>query len=536
MEEQDRWSRWLLESRFGGDPQYAKEYLDKLREVRDGVLNHRLRLGDGAVLLDVGAGDGLISFGALERMDPTGRVIFSDVSRPLLEHCRSLAGQMGVSERCDFVEARAEDLGPIPNESVDAVTTRSVLIFVADKAAAFREFYRVLKPGGRISLFEPINRYGLDAFKYNVAPVLDLAQRLRDFYRRLQPPDSDPMLNFNEHDLIAHCEAAGFIDPHLALHILVRPAPPQPWERAVAIPGNPNIPAPREAMAQIFTLEEVARYEAHLRPLVEAQRNRHPIERLHDSLMQADYYIAGSLSRAGVKSSYRTFLSSFPDSHFLTFNYDSFLEIMLFHLHRWRPEDGYGLPVYVEVRTAQQPRFPNGSPQLILHLHGSLCVYTSKFEVRWTSEGRRHTGVIEPRGKPLFAFDANSIGPLFPGYDRAMGHGAYHPLDERVIAPVPNKAAGLKNDFVRGVYDQALRLLSDARRLISIGYRFNPHDRESFHPLVKALAAIPGSSLVLVSPDAAETRSRLSGDPRLQIEAVPLPFRAWVSNDFPRVA
>ena len=38
----------------------------------------------------------------------------------------------------------------------------------------------------------------------------------------------------------------------------------------MAIPGNPNIPSPREAMAQIFTAEEAARYEAHVRPRVEA--------------------------------------------------------------------------------------------------------------------------------------------------------------------------------------------------------------------------------------------------------------------------
>jgi len=272
MVEQDRWARWLLESRFGGDSEYAKEYLAKLHRVRDGVLGNHLKIGDGAVLLDVGAGDGLIGFGALARMNASGRVIFSDISRSLLDHCRSLASEMGLNDRCDFVEARADDLHPISKESVDAVTTRSVLIYVAHKTAAFREFHRVLKPGGRISLFEPINRYGLDTFRFDVAPVLDLAQRLRDFYRRLQPPDSDPMLNFDEHDLLAYCEAAGFVDLHLALHIFVRPATPEAWDRAIGIPGNPNIPAPREAMAEIFTPEEAARYEAHLRPQVEAGR------------------------------------------------------------------------------------------------------------------------------------------------------------------------------------------------------------------------------------------------------------------------
>lgn len=272
MIEPDRWSRWLLEKRFGGDSEYAKEYLDKLREVREAILSHQLNLGAGAVLLDVGAGDGLIGFGALDRMGPTGRVIFSDVSRPLLDHCRALATQMGVTDRCDFVEARAEDLRPIPNDSVEAVTTRSVLIYVADKAAAFREFHRVLKPGGRISLFEPINRYQLDAWRFDVAPVLDLAQRLRDFYRQLQPPDSDPMLAFDQHDLVAQCEVAGFVDIHLALHIFVRPATPQPWDRSLSIPGNPNIPSAREAIAQVFSAEEAARYEAHLRPQVEGGR------------------------------------------------------------------------------------------------------------------------------------------------------------------------------------------------------------------------------------------------------------------------
>jgi SAM-dependent methyltransferase len=270
--EHDRWSRWLLESRFGGDSEYAREYLAKLHQVRDRVLDHQLDLSAGAVLLDVGAGDGLIGFGALARMKDGGRVIFSDVSRPLLDHCRSLVADMGMSDRCDFVEARADDLGLIASASVSAVTTRSVLIYVADKAAAFREFHRVLRPGGRISLFEPINRFGLGTFRFDVGPVRDLAVRLREFFRGLQPLESDPMLDFDERDLLSTCEAAGFADLHLAFHVFVRPATPEPWDRVMATPGNPNIPSPREAMERVFTAEEAARYEAHMRPLVEAGR------------------------------------------------------------------------------------------------------------------------------------------------------------------------------------------------------------------------------------------------------------------------
>ena len=41
--------------------------------------------------------------------------------------------------------------------AADAVVTRSALIYVADKARAAAEFYRVLRPGGRVSVFEPIS-------------------------------------------------------------------------------------------------------------------------------------------------------------------------------------------------------------------------------------------------------------------------------------------------------------------------------------------------------------------------------------------
>lgn len=61
---------------------------------------------------------------------------------------RPAVGWMGDLFRASFVCASADDLSQIASGSVDVVTARSVLIYVADKAQCFREFYRVLKPGG----------------------------------------------------------------------------------------------------------------------------------------------------------------------------------------------------------------------------------------------------------------------------------------------------------------------------------------------------------------------------------------------------
>lgn len=153
----DKWATWLAERRHGGDPEWLRRTLEFLASVRDRVIDNA-RLAPGACALDVGCGDGLIAFAALDAIGPSGQVIFSDVSADLLEHCRAVAQAAGVLERCRFVEAPASDLSGIEGRSVDAVTLRSVLIYEADKAGSFKEMRRVLRPGGRLSLFEPVPR------------------------------------------------------------------------------------------------------------------------------------------------------------------------------------------------------------------------------------------------------------------------------------------------------------------------------------------------------------------------------------------
>ena len=280
---QDIWSEWLLTRRFGGDATEVQRVLDYLGPIRDRVLRHAA-LSDGETLLDIGCGDGLIAFGALQSTE-TARIIFSDISRPLLDHARELATQMNALTRCEFVRAGAEDLSPFADRSVDAVTTRSVLIYVNDKRGAFREFYRVLRPHGRLSIFEPINRFRYPQpshmfWGFDVTPVAEVAAKVKCVFEAIQPPGVDPMLDFDERDLLEWAESAGFRDVHLTLEAEVVPldrVSPEPpgWDAMLRIAGNPRIPSLGEAMERALTPDEREVFVSHLCPLVEAKQGVH---------------------------------------------------------------------------------------------------------------------------------------------------------------------------------------------------------------------------------------------------------------------
>jgi arsenite methyltransferase len=274
----DRWHRWLTDVRFGGDPALREQILTGLLyPVRDRVLD-KARLRPDDTVLDVGAGDGLIAFGALDRLSPSGRVIFADISQDLLDHCQAAATAEGQLDRCGFVAASADSLTGIADCSVDVVTTRSVLIYVKDKAEALREFHRVLRPGGRISVCEPINVLMHDPNRllgYDITPVKPLADKVEALYQSIQRPGEDPMLDFDDRDLLRHAEQAGFAEIDLELRVTVENrTSPVRWEQALRMSGNPLVPTLGEALDRTLSPEESTQFTAYLEPLVESGTSR----------------------------------------------------------------------------------------------------------------------------------------------------------------------------------------------------------------------------------------------------------------------
>ena len=272
----DPWAAWLLTHRHGGNEEQRRQVLEHMEPVRDKVLVNA-HLKSGETLLDVGTGDGLIGFGALEKVGADGKVVFSDISEKLLNVCKECATETGVIDRCEFLKADAIDLSAVESESMDAVTTRSVIIYVQEKQKAFEEFFRVLKKGGRVSMFEPIAKLGFEFIDksnrylgYDVLPIKDLLKKIYDLYKD-QKDSQSTMGDFDERDLVKMLEKAGFGFIHLELDVTIGNAGllSGNWEVFYNSSPNPLVPTLRTEVETALTPDEQERFIAHLRPLVE---------------------------------------------------------------------------------------------------------------------------------------------------------------------------------------------------------------------------------------------------------------------------
>lgn len=90
----DEWSRWLLNVRHGGDPTHHREIRRELQIYADCVLDGA-QLKPNMTLVDIGTGEGLVAFRAIERVGPSLRVVMTDISAPMLRHAEAVASERG---------------------------------------------------------------------------------------------------------------------------------------------------------------------------------------------------------------------------------------------------------------------------------------------------------------------------------------------------------------------------------------------------------------------------------------------------------
>ena len=197
------------------DPDFYRRFLDAgnalpaIRESKSVILDG-LRLAPGRRVLDVGCGMGDDVFAIAERVGPSGSVVGADVSEAMIEEARRRT-PAGAPVSFQVADARAL---PFPDGAFDGVRAERLLMHVPEVPRAVAEMARVVRPGGRVSVFD---------FDWDTM-VIDGADR--DTTRAVVRSFSDHMKNgWIGRQLPRLFTESGLVDVRTATRVLFPPFP-----------------------------------------------------------------------------------------------------------------------------------------------------------------------------------------------------------------------------------------------------------------------------------------------------------------------